>query len=172
MDAFIESQFSYCPLVWMFCSRKMNNKMNHIHERALRLVYQDYTASFDDLLKKDNSLRFHHRNIHQVAIEMFKVKHDLSPPFMKEIFTYISNDKGTRAGDTFARPNVDSVYKGEQSLRCFGPIVWNNILPNGLKKCNSLDEFKARIKSWLPENCPCKLCKTYIPGLGYTNLIE
>ena len=91
---------------------------------------------------------------------------------MKEIFTYISNEKGTRAGDTFARPNVDSVYKGEQSLRCFGPIVWNDMLPNGLKKCNSLNEFKARIKSWLPENCPCKLCKIYIPGLGYTNLVE
>ena len=172
LKTFIESQFSYCPLVWMFCSRKMNNKMNHLQERALRLVYQDYTASFDELLKKDNSLRFHHRNIHQVAIEMFKVKHDLSPPFMKEIFTYISNDKGTRAGDTFARPNVNSVYNGEQSLRCFGPIVWNEMLPNVLKDCKSLDEFKCRIKSWIPENCPCKLCKTYIAGLGYTNVTE
>ena len=172
LKTFIESQFSYCPLVWMFCSRKMNNKMNHIHERALRLVYQDYTASFDDLLKKDNSLRFHHRNIHQVAIEMFKVKHDLCPPFMKEFFTYISNEQGTRAGNTFARPNVDSVYKGEQSLRCFGPIVWNNMLPNGLKNCKSLHEFKNLIKLWIPENCPCKLCKTYIPGLGYTNVTE
>ena len=172
LKTFIESQFSYCPLVWMFCSCKMNNKMNHIHERALRLVYQDYTTSFDDLLKKDNSLRFHHRNIHQVAIEMFKVKHDLSPPFMKEIFTYISNDKGTRTGDTFARPNVDTVYKGEQSLRHFGPIVWNTMLPKRLKDCKSLDEFKNGIKSWLPENCPCKICKTYIPGLGYANVVE
>jgi hypothetical protein len=99
----------------------MNDKINHIHERALRLVYQDYTTTFDDLLKKDNSLAFHHRNIHQVAIEMFKVKHDLSPPFMKEVFTYIGNDKGTRSGDTFVRPNVGSVYKGEHSLRRFGP---------------------------------------------------
>ena len=79
LKTFIESQFSYCPLVWMFCSRSINNKINHIHERALRLVYQDYTTSFEDLLRKDGSLTFHHRNIHQVAIEMFKVKHDLSP---------------------------------------------------------------------------------------------
>ena len=50
----------------------MNRKINHIHERALRLVYQDYTTSFQDLLKKDGSLTFHHRNIHQVAIEIFK----------------------------------------------------------------------------------------------------
>ena len=38
LKTFIESQFSYCPLVWMFCSRKINRKINYIHERALRLV--------------------------------------------------------------------------------------------------------------------------------------
>ena len=172
LKTFIESQFSYCPLVWMFCSRKMNNKINHIHERALRLVYQDYRTSFDDLLKKDSSLTFHQRNIHQVAIEMFKVKHDLSPPFMKEIFTYVGNDKGTRSGDTFLRPSVDSVYKGDQSLRSFGPIVWNNLLPNKLKTCQSLSEFKSSIKSWIPDKCPCKLCKTYVTGLGYVNVVD
>ena len=117
LKTFIESQFSYCPLVWMFCSRSMNRKINHIHERALRLVYQDYTTSFQDLLKKDGSLTFHHRNIHQVAIEMFKVRHDLSPPFMKEIFTHNENSTGTRSGDTFVRPKVESVKKGDRSLR-------------------------------------------------------
>ena len=172
LKTFIESQFSYCPLVWMFCSSKMNKKINHIHERALRLVYQDYTATFDELLKKDSSLTFHHRNIHQVAIEMFKVKHDLSPPFMKELFTYVSNEKGTRSGDTFVRPKVKTVYKGDQSLRSFGPIVWNEMLPNKLKTCPSLSEFKHNIKSWIPDDCPCKICKTYIPGLGYTNVAD
>ena len=98
---------------------------------------------------------------------MFKVKHDLCPPFMKELFTYTGNDKRTRSGDTFIRPNVNSVYKGEQSLRSFGPIVWNNMLPEELKMCKSLSEFKHHIKSWTPINCPCKLCKTYIPGLGF-----
>ena len=36
LNTFIESQFSYCPLIWMFHSRKLNHKINHIHERALR----------------------------------------------------------------------------------------------------------------------------------------
>ena len=172
MKTFIESQFSYCPLVWMFCSRTMNKKINHIHERALRLVYQDYASTFEDLLKKDGSLTFHHRNIHHVAIEMFKVKHDLSPPFMKDILIHKGNEKGTRSGDTFRRPNVDSVKKGDRSLRSFGPIVWNEMLPNKLKECKTLTEFKNSVKTWTPENCPCELCKTYVLGLGYTNVTD
>ena len=170
MKTFIESQFSYCPLVWMFCSNTMNNKINHIHERALRLVYQDYTSTFEELLIKDKSLCFHHRNIHQVAIEMYKVKHDLSPPFMKDIFSEI--DRKTRSGNSFSRPNVNTVKRGDRSLRSFGPIVWNDMVPNSLKNCESLDKFKSSIKTWKPDNCPCELCKTYIKGLGYTVLSE
>ena len=172
LKTFIESQFSYCPLVWMFCSRTMNNKINHIHERALRLVYQDYSTTFEGLLKKDNSLTFHQRNIHQVAIEMYKVKNNLSPPFMTEIFSHNGNIKGTRSGDTFARPNVDTVKKGDRSLRSFGPIVWNTMLPEKLKASPSLDDFKNSIKSWIPDNCCCELCKTYVQGIGYVVLFE
>jgi len=170
LKTFIESQFAYCPLIWMFCSCTMNNKINRIHERALRIVYRDYESSFEDLLTKDKSLKFHHRNIHQVAIEMFKVKHDLSPPFMKDIFTLI--DKETQgklrgnSGDDFLRPNINSVKKGARSLRNFGPIVWNNMLPEKYKFCKTLDEFKISIKVWEPENCPCELCNPIVRGFG------
>ena len=86
MKAFIESQLSYCPLIWMFYSRKMNRKINKIQGRALRLVYDDYLSSFDELLRKDNSVCIHHRNIQRVAIEMFKVKHKLCPEIVQSLF--------------------------------------------------------------------------------------
>ena len=56
MKAFVESQFGYCPLIWMFHSRELNNKINRIHERALRITYKDKSPTFQELLKKDNSL--------------------------------------------------------------------------------------------------------------------
>ena len=93
MNAFIESQFSYCPLLWMFCSRELNRKINHIHEKGLRLVYQDYTTSFKDLLAKDESVCIHHRNVQKVAIEMFKVKNNLSPKIISDLFQLTSNSK-------------------------------------------------------------------------------
>ena len=59
MNSFITSQFSYCPLVWMFHSRRLNHRINGIQERALRIVYRDYNSSFTELLLKDGSLTIH-----------------------------------------------------------------------------------------------------------------
>ena len=86
MKAFNVSEFGYCPLLWMFHSRKLNSRANKLNERALRIVYEDFASSFAELLEKDNSTTMHNRNIHLLAIELFKVKNWLSPPIMNEIF--------------------------------------------------------------------------------------
>ena len=86
MKAFIESQFGYCPLIWMFHSRGVNNKINHLHERSLRIVYKDNISSFEDLLKKDRSFTIHQMNIQSLATELFKVKGNLLKNIMYDIF--------------------------------------------------------------------------------------
>ena len=80
----IESQFGYCPLIWIFRSRRVNNKINHLHERSLFMVYKDNYSSYVDLLAKDKSIR--QRNIQSLAIELFKVKRNLSNVIMCNIF--------------------------------------------------------------------------------------
>ena len=70
MKSFITSQFGYCPLIWMFHSRALNNKINSIHERALRITYNDSKSTFEELLSKDNSVSIHHRNLQVLATEM------------------------------------------------------------------------------------------------------
>ena len=60
MNSFVvTSQFGYCPLIWMFHSGRLNNKINSIHERALRITYQYHTSSFQELPNKDNSVSIH-----------------------------------------------------------------------------------------------------------------
>ena len=86
MNAFITSQFGYCPLVWMFHSRGLNNRINKIHERALRLVYNDSQSTFADLLTKDNSVSIHDRNLQILATEIYKLKHNESPRIIESIF--------------------------------------------------------------------------------------
>ena len=55
----IISHLSYCPLAWMFHSRRLNNRIDHIHGRALRIIYQDYNSSSKELFRKDSSLKVH-----------------------------------------------------------------------------------------------------------------
>ena len=75
MKSFVISQFNYCPIIWMYCQRKSNNLINRIHERALRIAYND------------NSVTINHRNIQALATEIYKTLNDLNPVFMKEIFS-------------------------------------------------------------------------------------
>ena len=63
LNAFIASQFPDAPDVWMFVIRKLNNHLNHINERALRIVYQDHNSEFDELLAKYGSFKIHDLNL-------------------------------------------------------------------------------------------------------------
>ena len=79
MNVFFKSQFSYCSLSWMFHSATLNNKINRLHERCLRIIYNDNTASFTDVLEKGNLVSVYHRNIEVLAVELYKFVNDLSP---------------------------------------------------------------------------------------------
>ena len=82
MKTFVESQFGYFLLILMVHSRKVNSKINHLQKRSLRIVYNDYINSFEDLLKKDNSFKIRHKNIQSLAIELFKVEKGIAHPIL------------------------------------------------------------------------------------------
>ena len=69
MKTFILSYFNYCPLIWMFCSRKSNNRINRIHERAMRIAHDDYESTFEQLLIKNKTITSHKKNLQYLAIE-------------------------------------------------------------------------------------------------------
>ena len=72
MNAFVISQFNYCSLIWMFHNRALNNRINRIHERALRLVYQYKDLPFSEPLEIDNAVTIHLRNLQVLVTEIMK----------------------------------------------------------------------------------------------------
>ena len=50
-NSIIKFQFSHCPLVWMFCSRRSNSLVKNVHERALRIVHDYHNSSYSELLE-------------------------------------------------------------------------------------------------------------------------
>ena len=71
--AFIISQFNYCPLVWMFHTKQLNNRINSLYEKALRVTYQDRNSSFSELWNLDKFVSIHCRNIKYLLTEIYKV---------------------------------------------------------------------------------------------------
>ena len=166
MKAFINSQFGYCPLVWMNHNRKINNRINRIHERAIRVVYNDDNATLEQLLGKDNAVKIHDGNLQVLATEMFKVKLDIAPVIMNDVFRIRKNDYNTQKADEFQSHCVKTVHYGTETVSFLGPKLWS-ILPNEYKSIININEFKSKIKSWVPKNCPCRICKTYIHHVGF-----
>ena len=71
INAFFKSHFSYSPITWMMHSRKLNNKINRLHERFLRITYNDGYLHFEMLVERDNSISVHNRNIQCLTIELY-----------------------------------------------------------------------------------------------------
>ena len=167
LHSFLISQFGYCPLVWMFHTRDLNNKINKIHKRALRIVYQDTKSSFEDLLDKEKSFTVHERNIQTIGIELYKVAYGIAPKIMRLIFPTNAYMKYPWE-NIFQTFNVKTVWWGTETLYHLGPKIWRS-LPLTLKKLPSLSKFKKAIRLWKP-NCPCRICKVYIHGVGFVNV--
>ena len=140
----------------MFHSRCVNNKINSLHDRALRITYSDRSSSFEDLLKKDNSVSIHHRNIQALATEMFKVKNNIAPEIMKKLFAPKMSSYDLRNNDSFKRRRVNSVWHGTESVSYLGPKIWD-LEPNEVKESESLNCFKFKIKRWIHEGCPRRI---------------
>ena len=70
MKSFITNHFIYCPIVGMFCSRKMDNQINNVHRKTLRVAHTEYDSSFEGSLSKDNSST---NSLLQVKIDLCSV---------------------------------------------------------------------------------------------------
>ena len=154
----------------MFHSRTLNNRINSLQERCLRLVYNDNISSFNELLAKDGSICFHHRNIHVLAIELFKLKNDLSPDFLNQVFERNEQNFLGRHSTYFKSRKISSTLHGSESLSYLGPRIWE-LLPDSLKNASNLTTFKNQIKKWAPEKCPCRICRRYVQGIGFVNIV-
>ena len=82
------SHFKYCPLVWIFHDRGLSNKISRIHKRSLRILHGDIKSSFEELLRKDKSVKIHHKNLQVIATEIYKAIHGLSPQIINNAFEF------------------------------------------------------------------------------------
>ena len=167
MKAFIISQFNYCPLIWMFHNRGLNDRINKIRERMSRLVYQNKNLSFSELLELYNAVIKHQRNLQILVTEVFKVKNKLSPEIKKYVIDFQEPYYNVCSENSqFRMENIKTTHYGTQSVKFPGPKIWA-MVPQNIKNCKYLQEFKKLIKVLKSKDCSCRMCKKYVANIGF-----
>ena len=156
-NSFITSQFNYCSLIWMFCGKVAYEDLNRAHRRALRILHNDYSSSFEELLRKSNECKIHIKNLQKLMLEVYKCVNKENPSFMCNMFLEKSSRYDLRSNNLLMLPQTNTIRYGNDSLTFRGSILWN-YLGNEIKSKTSVCSFRKCIKSWSGEECNCKIC--------------
>ena len=127
-NAFIDSQFNYAPLTWMFCHKATYLKMQKILHKSLKVIYQS-GASYDDLLQLSNSVSLHQRHLRFLLTKIYKSTGNLNPEFMWSYFKYRKVPYDLRRGPLLSIPPARSTIYGTNSVHFLWSLIWNR-LPN------------------------------------------
>ena len=99
-------------------------------------------------------------------VKTYKIKNNLNPPIMDFMFERINNTYNLRNFQEFATKRKKTVKMGLQTLNYRSPRLWS-ILPENLRQINSLVQFKESVRKWDCIDYPCRLCKLYLPDIGF-----
>ena len=156
-SSFILSNFTYCPLVWIFSGKMNDNLINKIYHRGLKAVYLDFESSFIELLDLDQADKIHRRNLRVLMLEIYKSLNKQNPEFMWDLFSIRETPYTFRTGTLLSLPGTKTTSYGSNALVFRGCSLWNTI-PKAIKEVTSVEEFKNKIKTWKGSLCRCTIC--------------
>jgi hypothetical protein len=156
-QAFILSQFNYCPIVWHFCSISHMKKMEKIQERALRYVYNDFSSSYADLRTKADVPLLYVQRLRYLMTEVYKIINKQGPTYLHWLLKTKDSSYNTRNPNMLEQPKYNTVKYGLNSLKYQGARMWN-LLDSEIKQCQDLLNFKFRLSKWQGPNCNCANC--------------
>ena len=142
---FVISQFNYCPIVWHFCGAGDTHKIEKLHERALRFIFNDYESEYKEFLNKHDETTLYLKRVRVIAQEVYKATNGLSPKYISELLTD-RNRKMRRPLDIYV-PFARQVKFGSRTYNFEAPSIWNT-LPQEVRKAEHFNLFKKLIKSW------------------------
>ena len=109
-NSFIMSQFNYCPLIWMFCGKVANNDLNRTHKRALRILLNDHTSTFNELLHRVNECTIHQKNLQKLMLEVYNSLTQQNPSFLWDMFHEKDNKYNLRSKNLLMLPPNQNNY--------------------------------------------------------------
>ena len=97
---------------------------------------------------------------------MYKVVNNIAPTIVSDLFSFSNVNYSLRGGPQFHQPSANTVWNVQETISYLGPKIWN-MVPEEMKQKSSLFAFKKGIKQCVSNNCPCRICKNYLPNIGF-----
>ena len=131
-------------LIWMLTSKTSMLKINKIHQGTLRVVYDDYSSTYEVPLASHNDISIHQKHLKRLAIEVYKSLANLNPEFMWRFLKNKSIPYNLRNGNICILLPARSSHYGINSVQFRGSLLWNN-LPISVKESVSVKELKQKL---------------------------
>ena len=152
------SYFNFCPLIWHFCPKANSDKLEKIHFRALKFIFQDFNSCYETLLNRAGTTTLHLSRLRNLATQTFKIIYGDSPSYLQ---TFVCKKESTytfRYTNLLDLPRPRSTRFGINSFRYQAAKLWN-ALPEEARKITDFNTFKAFIGGWSGAECRCAMCK-------------
>ena len=146
-NSYIRCNFDYCSTVWMFTNKSNLQKLDKLNERAIRMVHNEYGSDYIDLLSQTKSHNIYNMCLKTLAVEMYKVRNNISPDYLMNLFVINCPVYGFRDTNTFSLPHFNTKRYGYHSMQYIGSKLWNDIHVS--LKDSDLCNFKRCISTWL-----------------------
>ena len=142
-NAFINSQFNYASVIWMFCRKTDYLKIEKIQYKALKIIYNS-NESYEALLTRNNEVSIHQKDLRALATEICKSSGDINRDFMKPCFIIKEMPYNLRNGCALKLPSANSTYYGINSVLFRACLMWNR-LPVSVKQ-GQLNHLNSNLK--------------------------
>ena len=117
----------------MFHSRKLNARINSLHERDLRVVYKYSDSSFEELIRRDSSKTLHQQNLQNLMTEISKAKTGIAPELMKGVFEQADVPYNLRNRSKCSSSIPCTEKYDFETVSSIGPKLWDKV-PQEIKK--------------------------------------
>ena len=157
---FVNTQFGYAPLIWIFTSKNSMLKVNKTRRRTLRVVYDDYNDTDEERLASPNDISIHQKHLKHLAIEFYRSLANINPEFVWPFFKNEFIPYNLRNGNICILHPARSSHYGVNSVQFRGSSLWNN-LPTSVKESVPVKEFKQKLNHAKKIHCSCVACRRF-----------
>ncbi len=160
-NAFIVSNFLYCPVVWHMCSKSDIKKVEKVQEIALCFIYRQFKSDHKSLLNLAERSTLYMDRLRTIVTEVYKTINGMSPESLQDLFVIKANVHDLSDNNKMKLYKFNTMTYGKYSIKYVAGILWNSINVD-IKNTENVNVVKRNIRNWQGPICQCDECLIYI----------